>query len=52
MDRAHTMNQNSRPILPLSYSWKAASLTKAHVHTKRQQNPRYVISSLAYDPSL
>ena len=24
MDRAHTMNQNSRPILPLSYSWKVA----------------------------
>ena len=30
MDRAHS----SRPILPLSYSWKAASPTKAHIYTK------------------
>ena len=28
MDRAQVMSQNSRPILPLSYSWKTASPTK------------------------
>ena len=39
MDRAQAMNQNSRPILPLLHSWKAASPTKAHIHTKRQQKP-------------
>ena len=34
MNWAHTRNQSSRPILPLSYSWKAAFSTKAHIHTK------------------
>ena len=28
MDWAQVMNQNSQPMLPLSYSWKAASPTK------------------------
>ena len=28
MDRAQVMNQNSQSMLPLSYSWKAASPTK------------------------
>ena len=43
MDRAQAMNQNSRPILHLLHSWKAAFSTIAHIHTKRQQNPRYVV---------
>ena len=63
MDWAQVMNLNSRPILPLSYLWKVASPTKAHIYTKWQQSPkahiykkwqqssRYVISSSAYDPS-
>ena len=51
MDWAQVMNLNSRPILPLSYLWKVASPTKAHIYTKWQQRPSYVISSSAYDPS-
>ena len=48
---AQVMSQNSLPMLLFSYSRKAASPTKAHIYTKWRQSPRYVISSLAYDPS-
>ena len=34
MDWAQAMNQNLRPILPLSHSWKAASPTKARIYKK------------------
>ena len=44
------LKQNSRRILPLLHSWQATSSTRAHIYTKWQQNPRYVISSSAYDP--
>ena len=45
MNRAQAMNENSWPILPFSYSWKVTSPTKAHIYTKWQPNPRYIISS-------
>ena len=51
MDWAQAMNQSSRSILPLLHSWKVASPTKAHIYTKWQQNPRYIISPSAYDLS-
>ena len=37
MDQVQVMNQNSWPILSLSYSWKVASPTKAHIYIKWQQ---------------
>ena len=51
MDRVQAMNQRSWPILSLSYSWKVAFPTKAHIYIKWQQSPRYVILSSAHDPS-
>ena len=44
MDRAQVMNQNSRPILLLLYSWKVASPTKAQYLTKPKV--RYLIFGL------
>ena len=34
MDQVQVMNQISWPILSLSYSWKVASPTKAHIYIK------------------
>ena len=45
MDRAQAIKQTSQPILPLSYSCKATFATKAHIYTKWQQSPRYVIQA-------
>ena len=51
MDRAWAINQSSLPILLLLHSWQTAYSTRAHIYIKWQQNPRYIISSLTYDPS-
>ena len=40
MDRVEVMNQNSRPILPLSHSWKAAFPARAHIYTKMITKPK------------
>ena len=52
MDRAQAINENSWPILPLSYSWKVASPTKTQYLHKMTTKSKVRHLIFSYDPSL